>query len=1141
MYMLRVEAAGGGVSSKRDDGRMKRPKYSQGLCRCLTILLTGWIALSLSARMACATADDEYAAGLVYLQDTTNIDIAQALGRFHAALTLDPTHGPSNVFAAILEFAQMTDDSSLQTIRLSLSSGRDSASISYYLSHLIGMGEDFDSMTNYRHYVFGSDPVASDAQSVMNRILKDSFPHIEAHLTAAENANAIFDFPKNLIDEARQGDTFEVDKTEILAIHSGLLAIKAVMVVLTSFDFDVTLDPHDVPDTIEWETFKDSQPKLLSAKGDWDTAWAVLQEIDTKIYDAMSYLSSESDAQDSDFIRRITGGFDTDNDRYINDTDFDQALSWHSDTIAKIFGGDSVTFDSDEAAPELGRFTVVPSALFSSPPDRNDLNNLETVRGRGLEWNDATPIDPTLGGILPGMTMNKFFVWATHPDTYFVIDHAQTIDLNDYTQFGWWNALYDPFKAIDLRFTATSAVTVMRRNNASSGNFWRLDITPATTGHHIRLFFRNDATDFAPWETFKIRRPGDFNSPAMRVVPWVYSNGDAADAGSSSIFPSYFSSITVNNAWLNYAADTLSMFVMANGQNQFDTIASSTIKSPSNDSTLVIGSLSGTDGKLGWFMTGATTTGSDSILLFALYNTLSGQTSQKLSQDFYVAVYKIQTFADTKYGFFSDYNYVPLAGVTVTFSINDAPSGASGQALDTASAATNSYGIASTRLTLGGTGGVYTVKASLSADSGGADALMFGLTQGTKPWTGGDWNMFSMPRRPATSTPDGVMSAGTISSGNWRFYEYDPSTDLTSLPSSLSMGRGYWLKTLVDGIILIDPSTSTKLTDTQSIALSAGWNMVGLPFEDVYTSKNLQVQTIGGARVALDTAIDSGILDPTFYTYGGSSVGYQSCNASVTSCYLYPFEGQWVYASEACYLVFPQLPPTSPTTAVTPTTPPAAARFTTASYRSPNHPEQYAPKFYSATPPMAPKKYDEWTIQLMAESGKYRDMANAVGVRAEPTKGVRKAPRAPLGVQLAIKTAGSKYASAYCLPDEKPSWDVEVYSAQPGSVTVRAANLSSVPEDLPLTLTDLTTHQQVNLRKTPSYTYTSGVDESRSFNVSTDKPSLFSKITQPAACVISRSLGRDSVVTGLFRHLRDLLMDSSFGRRLAGLYYGVSI
>lgn len=1133
MYIPHV-GTGGGEHVRRGFVRSAGPGNFHGL-RFLAVLLAACIALPLPAQRAFATADDEYLAGLTYLEDTTNIDIAQALSRFHAALSLDPAHGAANVFAAVLEFAQIADDGGLKTMRLALSDGRDSATSSYYISHVLGRDEDFDSMTNYRHYVFGSsDPKASDVQAVMNRILTDSFPHMEAHLVAAENT--IFDLPGKLMDEARRPDTVEIDKTEILALHSGLLAVKAVLVILTSYDLDVDIDPENVPDTIDWKDFKDTHPDLLTANGNWDTAWAAIREIDTKIYDARAYLASESDSQDSDLIRRITDGLDTTNSRYINDTDFNRALDWHSDTVAKVFRGDSITFDSAGAQPELGRFAVVPSALFSSPPDRADLNDLESVRGRGLEWNDAAPIDPTLGGILPGMTMNKMFIWATDPDTYFVVDQAQTIDLNDVTQFGFWNATNRPHKVIDLRFTSAAPVTVLRRNTSAGGDLWRVDITPNNTGHHVRLFFKEDARDFFPWETFKIRRPGDFAGPAMRVVPWMFSGDDAVDAGSdASTFSSYFSSFTVSNAWLKYAADTLAMFVLPNAQPQFDTIPTSTIKSPSNDTTLVIGSLTGTDARLGWFLTGAPASGSDSILLFSLYNAISGDASQALDRDFAVAVYKIRTFADTQFGFFTDYDYLPIAGVPVTFSIHDAPNGASGQDLDTTSTATNDSGLAYTRLTLGNVGGAYTVKAALSADSGGADVLMFGITEGVKPWAGGEWGLFSLPRQPPDLTTSGIMAGGTVSSGNWRFYEYDPATDAFSQPSSLAMGRGYWLKTLVDGLIVIDPATSTELTDTQYVSLTPGWNQIGIPFEEVYTSKNLLVR-VGGTIVSIDTAADSGIVDNAFYTYGGSSVGYSVCDGSVTTCYFYPFEGQWMYASAACDLVFP--PPS--TSASTPATS-GSARLSSASYRSPNHPEQYAPKFYAASPPMAAKNYDEWTVQLMAESGKYRDLANIVGVRAAPPRTLRKAPRAPLGVHLSINKSGGKYATAYCLPDEKPSWDIEVYSAQPGSVTVRAANLSSVPEDLPLTLTDLSTHAQVNLRENPSYTYASGVAESRSFNISTDKPSLLNKVVHPAACVIASVFGPASRTIEMFRTLRDICLNTSLGRRLTRIYYGWTI
>lgn len=1121
---------GAGVGACGSVKRARAIKRSQGVWLSrygLMILAAGLLAFGGFAQSASGAADDEYRAGLVYLEDTANLDIPSALTRFHAALALDATHGPSNVFAAILEFAQMSEDASFKTMRLTFSNNMDSGTMNQYLSRLVAKGEDFDSIADYRPYVFGStDPKASDVQAVLSKILSDSFPHIEAHLTAAANAGAIFDFPRNLIDDSPRADTYEIDKTEILALHSGLLVVKAVLVVLTSYNFDLTVDPHNVPDTISWETFKDSHPTLLRSTSTWSTAWNAVNEIDTKLYDALSYLASETDSQDSDFIRRITGS-DTFNHRYINDTDFNDALVWHSDTVQDILRGDSITFDTDRAHPELKPVSIVPSKLFASPPDRTDLNDLETLRGRGLEWNDREPVDPTLGGILPGMTSNNLFLWTSDPETYFIISAAQTIDLNDYTQFGtqaWW----DPAEVVDLRFEAAVPVTILRRNSSSSGNYWRVDVTPATTGHHLRLFWRGDEDDFAAAERFKIRRPGDFSGTALRAVPWKATNGEAADAGSSTFnFSTYFSSFTVSNAFLEYSADTLSMFVMPNGDYQFDSFASSTLKDASNDTTLVVGSAT----SLGWFLSGAPAAGSDSRLIFAFYNTLSGNKSQSLDQDFVVGVFKIQTYADTAFGTFSDYdNFLPLPGVTVTFSIYDAPSGAAGQSLDTASAVTDASGVASTRLKLGDKGGIYTVKAALSADSGGGDVLMFGTTEGIKLWSGGLWLMFALPQRPADLTAASIMASSSFTSGLWRFYEYDPTAGALSQPTALELGRGYWLKSLVDGYVGVDLATAAEPTDTQYIQLDAGWNQIGVPFEEVYPVRNLLIQTATGGTVSFDTAEDSAILRNVLYTYNGS--GYEQCpdaTFGVTTCYFYPFEGQWINILQACTLVIP--PPAASTSVSV-----GGPRITTASYRSPYYSTSRSARLL-ATAPIGQKKYDDWTVQLIAESGKYQDMMNAVGIRSVPPPPILKAPKPPAGVHLSIKNGGAAYASAFSSPEDKPVWDLEVYSASPGSVTVRASNLSSVPSDLPLTLTDQVTRVQVDLRKSPSYTYTSGAGEVRSFQLATEEPSFLTKIIRPTACVMTRVFGNTGRATSLMRQLRDLLLRNSAGRRLTQAYY----
>ena len=1076
-----------------------------------------------------AGADEDYQTALTYLDDTSNLHVDSALIYLHSALASSPSHGAANVFAAVLEFAQMVDDRALVAYRKSFSNNADSASLSEYLSRLIGREEHFDSMVDYRDYSWGSDPVASDVQSILNHILADSIPHIESHILTAIQTSAVFDFPKNLIEEGKRSDTFEIDKTELYALHSGLLAIKALLVILTSYDLDVRDTLDRIPDTVSWDDFRDSYPNLLGGKGDWDTAWAALQQIDTNLYEGLTYLNSESDSQDSDFIRRISNA-DTDNDRYINDTHLSDALDWHSDTLQRlIYKGDSLAGDPDDGNEELDSFYFVPSALFAAPPDRTDFGGLRLgPRGRGLEWNDEAWIDPTFGGIFPRMTLDNLFLHAFHPDTFFIISsEQQTIDIN--SLFPYWN--WTP-EIIDLRFDAAAPVTLIRRNSYYDTRLWKIDITPKTTGFHVRLLFdRFDDEDFFPWETYKIHRFGDFSGPTLRVVPWSASGGQASDAGSSaSAFDAKFTSFKVANSWLTYGADTLQMYAMRNGKAFFDTIASSTIIPSSNDTTLVSGAAT----ELGWFIPGAPATPSDSVQIVANYTWLTGDTGSPLSSDFVVKVSKRKIFTDTRYGFFTDTNTdVPLSGETVTFSVVDYPSGATGFDLDTESAVTNSSGYAYTRLTLGNKPGVYVVKASLVAASGGADALMFGATAGIAYWYGvaaktGPWFIFSLPRTPSSLVPSSVIESRTFSSGDWKMYEYNTSAGAYEVPAALELGAAYWLKTLDEG--LIDLSAASSLSTTQYIPLAAGWNMVGIPFEQAYSTRNLFVQTAAGNTVSIDTAIDSGILERYFHSWDGST--YDKCPDETfdrSGCYFYPYEGQWVYAAQACTLV---APPVS-TAAFT------GPRITSATYRAPNFSagKGRSAKLLSSAP-LAPKKSDDWTVQLIARSGSYSDMSNAIGVRPTSVEPIRKAPKPPAGVHLAIRSAGTGYSSLFASPADPREWEFDVTSTSAGVVHVSAANIESVPDDVPLTLMDQSTGHKVDLRQSASYSYFSGAAESRSFLLSTGGFSVLDKLAYPAACVVRRAVGFDGAVTELLRRWRDGWLANSFGRRLTRTYYG---
>lgn len=1070
-----------------------------------------------------ATADDEYRTGLSYLQDSTQINIPAALTYFQAALALDANHVPSNVMTAVLEFMQMLDDDRVRGIRMGLSQNTDSGTLSEFLRSRTGYDIPFDSIaTGYhdRKYRFGADSEASDLQGFLADVISDSIPHMEAHLSRAETADTSFDVSGTGIGGS---DTYEVDKTDILALHSALLAFKAYCIILTSYNLDMDTDPRDISgETVSFEQFWKSHPNLTKVNHTWADAWTALQSAESKLYDAGVSLQTETDAQDSDWIRRVDA--DTRGARFVTDTDMSRFDGWHSDTTAKILtNGESYTFRPKQGNAEIGGLAVDFEKWFANPPDSTKLGFPKGIH-KSTIWNAGGIIDPTFSGILPGMTMNKLFLHMHNPDTYITLGSTQTFNLNDNT-FGWNGA-----DVVDVYFSSISPVTLIRRDSRYSNRQWALTFTPYTSGHHVRVLF--DHEDFWPEQTFKIRRPGDFSGDHVQIVPWVASNGEARDAGSSlSAFNTYFSSVSVARSWTNYSADTLYMFVMPNGSAYFDSLATTATKDVGNGTTHLVVSPTA----LGWFIAGDVATGADSVAVFGSCEMLRGPVSTALTYDFYVSVLKYQVYADTQYGYFSDKAWSALPGAAVTFSILDAPDDAIGHELETTTTTTTSYGYATTRLTLGDVPGIYTVKADVATESGGGSVLMFAMVEGKTRWEGipdvaGPWYLFSLPRQMSSPYPSTVVEAsGEFSSTDWKMYEYNTSTTDYSEPSSLRTGTGYWLKTLGDGDI--DLTGGTDLTDTQYVSLAAGWNIIGVPFQQVYTSNQILVKDNNNFVVDMDTAIDSGILDGKFYYWNGSGYIYgPDLTFGYDPWYLFPFRAYWVKATEACQLVFPA-PRGSGGYAYAPAYRPAP-------FYSPNISASGSSAKMLSSSLASASSTGQWTIQLIAQSGRYSDAQNAVGVRAAPPKPVFKSPKPPVGVHLAVTENGAKYASVFSTPQEKNEWDVSVTAVTAGVVTVRAGNIESVPDDVDLTLTDVAAGVQTDLRRSPTYSYYSPAGATRAFRLSTEESGFFRKVKYPAACVIQRTFGSWLGFTGLLRDIRDILMDSSFGRVLTGFYYG---
>jgi len=200
-----------------------------------------------------------------------------------------------------------------------------------------------------------------------------------------------------------------------------------------------------------------------------------------------------------------------------------------------------------------------------------------------------------------------------------------------------------------------------------------------------------------------------------------------------------------------------------------------------------------------------------------------------------------------------------------------------------------------------------------------------------------------------------------------------------------------------------------------------------------------------------------------------------------------------------------------------------------------------APPYLLLSAPNAPKRVDEWMVQLYVTSRGGADYENFAGVypaaMAAPSYG--EPPILPGGIGLSFLSAADRYSQLLKPSTEDATWEVEVQSARSGPVTVAASNVSAVPDRLPVMLRDEQTGNVTDLR-VGSYTYVSSENETRRFTFSASGLSpgyrVLGKTVYPAACLLQKWMGP---VEGLefFRFVRDRLLTSAFGRRVVLAYY----
>lgn len=121
-----------------------------------------------------------------------------------------------------------------------------------------------------------------------------------------------------------------------------------------------------------------------------------------------------------------------------------------------------------------------------------------------------------------------------------------------------------------------------------------------------------------------------------------------------------------------------------------------------------------------------------------------------------------------------------------------------------------------------------------------------------------------------------------------------------------------------------------------------------------------------------------------------------------------------------------------------------------------------------------------WSMRLTATAGRLTDTSNYVGQMK--TDAALQAANPPLigkdYVDLYLLDAkGQRQAVSLAAAGGQTTWDVCVETNLPGAeVTVRFPDLSAVPRDLALTLTDLDAGKTLNMRTSAGYSFTAGPD-----------------------------------------------------------------
>jgi len=333
-------------------------------------------------------------------------------------------------------------------------------------------------------------------------------------------------------------------------------------------------------------------------------------------------------------------------------------------------------------------------------------------------------------------------------------------------------------------------------------------------------------------------------------------------------------------------------------------------------------------------------------------------------------------------------------------------------------------------------------------------------------------------------TPDSLfgLSSGTVALHRWwpedsnsnKYRTYPDNYGTFNPPDAMGgdpvvesppAGLGYFVRlpqaaTIQEpGIILDNTAASYEIKLTRGLVPPRGWNMIGCPYSRAVDWGSVQFITNGKTQSiteAIEDGVTNGILWEFVSTGDGGYYDFPDIPLSAT---LQPFKGYWIHVWEDTTL------------------------------------RLYAPSISGAsvTPASSVGNLEAaggWQLQIIARAGGDVDPCNYIGAASIATSGydpgldVTEPPSTGSVVQCyQPRSDWGRYSGNYARDIRSTAagsqtWDVEV-SCQLGGVPVRVMwpeLNSAVPGEVKLMLEDMDTGQQVYMRTTTGYSFTSPED-----------------------------------------------------------------